>query len=83
MDQIIDIFEKAIRRYETGYQEIFWDLEVDHVHNYQFYFANHNANRLVGIHVPNINKKYSTSWNKKQYGTTNILQNGNSIMISE
>ena len=58
MDQIIDIFEKAIRRYETGYQEIFWDLEVDQVHNYQFYFANNNANRLVGIHIPNINKKH-------------------------
>ena len=58
MDQIIDIFEKAIRRYETGYQEIFWDLEVDKVHNYQFYFANNNANRLVGIHIPNINKKH-------------------------
>lgn len=42
----MDMMEAAIKRYETGYEPGFWDLECDSIHNYQFYFPNLNANRL-------------------------------------
>ncbi len=33
-------------KYQTGYQNGFWELEVDLMNNYQFYFPTNNSNRL-------------------------------------
>ena len=42
-----ELMMDTIRFYETGYEDEFWQLNLDEVYNYPFYFPNENANRLV------------------------------------
>lgn len=36
----------AVRLYDIGYEEEYWDVEADICENYEFYFSECNPNRL-------------------------------------
>ena len=47
MERIIaDKLNKIFDEKETGLKKIFWDLEIDHVENFKFYFYPFNASEL-------------------------------------
>lgn len=32
--QLMSLIEKTMRKYDTGYEDIFWTVESDGLHNY-------------------------------------------------
>lgn len=50
-NEILELIQIGMRKYETGLEDGFWDLEIDSVQNYQFYFPKDNASRLQNVDV--------------------------------
>lgn len=64
---LMGMIEKTIKKYDTGYEDGFWDLQIDAPHNYQFYFPNQNPNRLNKISVPDFGKNSARILQMKKY----------------
>ena len=41
-----EVLLDALRYYESGYKDDFWDLKLDELHDYLFYFPNQNPIKL-------------------------------------
>lgn len=63
-----------MRKYDTGYEDGFWDLEIDSGHNYQFYFPNQNPNRLISTDVGDIGRNSTRILEMKKYFKTGHIE---------